>query len=156
MTTGATSNAKILPLEESLVMLDPATGSIKGLRGNRCSRCKRVYFPARQYCAKCCDPIREDVLIKSTGRLAGFSLVNRKPPFALITPPYIMGEVDTGQGMNIVAVIRGTPAEIRLGAPVELGFERIAVDGEGGQRLVYVFNVTREEGKTKERAAKGR
>lgn len=152
MSTGATSHPKALPLEEALVMLDPNTGSIQGLRANRCKRCKLVYFPVRQYCAKCCDPVSDDVLLKRTGKLAGFSMVNRKPPFALIETPYVMGEVDTGQGMNIVAVIRGAPEEIRVGASVELGFERIAVDSAGGERLVYIFNVTREEGKTKRKS----
>ena len=82
----------------------------------------------------------------------GFSTVHRKPPFALIEAPYVVGEVDVGQGVFVAAVIRGTPGEIRIGATVELAFERVTIDPEGNQRIVYVYVVkSGGQGKRKNR-----
>lgn len=132
-----------ISLEEALVAVDPDDSSREGLRGNRCPQCDLTFFPKRQYCAKCCLPVPGEVLLPHRGKLETYSALHRKPPYARIEAPYVLGQVDTG-AVRVISVIRGQPDELRVGMDVELVLENLGEDEEGNQLVTYAFKPTQE------------
>ena len=131
-------------LQESLLRVDsnPANDA---LRGNYCPACKLTFFPSRVNCAKCCALLTKEAILPSTGKVASFTTIHRKPPNSVIEAPYTVGEIDIGKGINVISIIRADPKEIKIGMKVELLFEKLREDSEGNDLVVYAYKPAKKQ-----------
>ena len=124
-------------LDERLIRVDPSDPEHEGLIGNHCPVCDLTFFPKREFCARCTRSLESEVLMGRKGKLVAFSKVHRAPPFAMIEAPYVLGEVDTGQGVKIVAVVKAPVEELSIGMDIDLVLEKFKEDDEGNDLIVY-------------------
>jgi uncharacterized protein len=93
------------------------------LIATRCRPCKQVYLPARLFCERCFDALTEQVEIKPTGRLIGYTLCqvdrDRRPlrrPLALA-----LVQLDGANTVLLHYLLDVTrPEQISIGARVEV------------------------------------
>lgn len=128
-----------IPLEEEVLRLAASPGERDRLIANKCSRCGLVFFPQRHLCAKCCQPDLTEVALSPIGRLRSFAVVHQKPRFAAIEPPYVVGEVETPEGVGVYSVIKGDAKEMKIGMGMELVTEKIREDEHGNEIVAYKF-----------------
>ena len=133
------ANKKAKALEPALIQLAEGEGSEDRLLGNVCSACSLVFFPARRYCAKCCEKLDEAKPLSRRGRLISFTRVNRKPKHAVVEPPYVVGEVRLPEGVTVISLVKSSSGELKLGAELELTMEKIGEDEEGDAVVGYSF-----------------
>jgi uncharacterized OB-fold protein len=114
--------AETAPLTGARPRLDRAAGR---LVGSRCTRCGTRSWPARAICSACgADGLGLEPL-PATGALLSYTTV--WVPRRGIAPPYVLGQVDLGDGATVFAHVRGLPeaATVPLAVRVVL-----AADGE--------------------------
>ena len=91
--------------------LEPSVFKVKSgdepptLLGSRCPKCQRVFFPAREWCAACLEPLCKSIELSREGTLVSFALVERKQDYSIVEPPYVLGEVLLPEGIDIYTTI---------------------------------------------------
>jgi uncharacterized OB-fold protein len=118
------------------------------LMGNRCTNCHALYLPPRPICVKCNSSDMEWAEMKSTGKLAAFTIIAIGPPFMIEEGfdrknPYCVGVVELDEGVKIDARIEGVdvknPENIKIGTPLSAKFLH---RGEGEKMKTFlVFEV---------------
>ncbi len=97
----------------------------KKIFGTKCSKCKKVIVPPRNFCGKCFKPITEWVEVKDTGTVQTFTVVHYaapaiqplKPPFA-----YAIIKLD-GADTGFVHMIADTDlSKLKAGTKVKAVF----------------------------------
>jgi len=75
------------------------------LVGSRCTDCSARSWPARAVCARCGGDNMATEELPSTGDLLSYTAVwVARGPFA---PPYVLGQVDFGDGATVFGHVRG-------------------------------------------------
>ncbi len=128
------------------------------LIGSICSKCHRVFFPQRVWCASCFEPTCEETELSREGKLISFSLIERASGYALVKPPYILGEVLLPEGPHVYTTIgmRSEPSpagidlrsaineknlsSLKMGQPVRLSPIVVKKDEEGREVVAYNFD----------------
>ena len=145
-------------VEPSIFRVDKGTEN-DVLIGSKCSKCNRVFFPRRTWCAACLEPTCEDIELSRDGTLLSFSLVERKQAYALIEAPYVLGEVLLPEGLHIYTTI-GAESKVssegvklystvgednldtlKMGQKVILKPVVVNKDEEGNDIIAYNFDV---------------
>lgn len=133
-------------MSDSRVSLEPSVFEVgrtkeeDRLIGSRCKECGRYFFPKRRWCASCAEPTAEDVVLSKEGILSSYSLMTRKPGYALIKTPYILGEVRIPEGILIYTFVKTeNPEGLRMGQKVELDSLEIKKDETGNGVYAYCF-----------------
>ena len=110
------------------------------LIGSRCRQCGRYFFPQRIRCGACTEPITELVELSKQGTLISYTLVTSRPRFALVQPPYILGEVLMPEGLRIYSLIDAKDVnELKMGQKAQLGTLEIKKDEGGNTVVAYCF-----------------
>lgn len=115
------------------------------LMGARCEGCATTYFPDRDHCANpACDAGRmASTLLPARGTLYSYTLQRYMPPppFRMDDwAPYLLGLVDLGEGVRVMAMLSGVDADtVRIGMPVHLVTETLFTDPETGPMATYKF-----------------
>ena len=144
------AEAKIQP-----VSLEPAAFEVGNsedecvLLGNRCPQCDLVFFPRRHFCTRCSGSGLEENRLSKKGRLLSFTTVHQKPKFAIVEPPYLMGEVDLPEKVVIYSLLtqlgqltKGLHEELKIGGEVELTAVKVREEEREGKRVAvfgYAF-----------------
>lgn len=128
------------PLRADLFAENVGDDRGSALRGGRCKRCDRRFFPRRADCPACPDGgamvdhvlDRRGVVYASTVARVGSSLGHR--------PPYAYGYVDIpADGVRVLAPLSGdAPESFRPGRKVELATMTMALRGKG-EVLAFCF-----------------
>ena len=78
------------------------------LLGCKCSKCKRVLFPARTFCSRCFIEINNFVELSTEGTLVNWAYTSYEFFGMPVTPPYISGQIRLdGVDGNIFHLIGG-------------------------------------------------
>ena len=105
-----------VPLEKALILLEEGDSPKQGLRANKCAKCALTFFPPRKYCAHCTEPVTEEVLLEPRGKVVSYTFIQRKAPLSIIEAPYVLAEIDVGEGINnVYSVLHASPEEVFLG-----------------------------------------
>jgi uncharacterized OB-fold protein len=99
------------------------------LVAQRCSGCGRFHHPPRPMCPVCHSLDYEIVELSGTGQVYSYAVLHhpRSPRF---TYPLVAALVDLDEGIRMVTNLVGIePADVRIGMPVRVAFERTADDG---------------------------
>lgn len=129
------------------------------LIGSRCKKCQRVFFPKRLWCASCLEPACEEIELGREGKLLSFSIIERASSYALVKPPYVLGEVLLDNGLHIyttIAIRSEADSQgniclksdinsqnidiLKVGQRVELAPVIVEKDAEGNDIFAYNFN----------------
>jgi uncharacterized OB-fold protein len=129
----------VLDVLEPTVLEISAEDGEPTLLGSRCRLCGRVFFPARVACAGCADETTTTVRLSQEGELQSFTEVHRKPKYARVDPPYVLGEVTLPDGLFVYSVlVSEAQHKWTIGEPVRL--TTTVVQLEDGQRVnAYAF-----------------
>ncbi|HWC78790.1 MAG TPA: OB-fold domain-containing protein [Pseudonocardiaceae bacterium] len=86
-----------------------------------CPRCRMVYFPAPEQCARCLAPLGEPVELPGTGEIHTFCVVNFPFPGQLYQPPYVVAHINLdGTGTTLMQrIMEIEPDQVALGLAVE-------------------------------------
>ena len=104
------------------------------LVGQRCSGCGRFNHPPRPMCPVCHSLDYEIVELSGTGQVYSYAVLHhpRSPKF---TYPVVAALVDLDEGIRMVTNLVGIePADVRIGMPVRVTFERTE---DGGRLPVF-------------------
>ena len=133
-------------MSKSRVSLEPSVlklGRMKDedvLIGSKCKECGRYFMPQRKWCGYCAEPTTEVVELSKEGILTSFSLMERKPDYALVETPYVFGEVTVPEGIVIYSVINAQDVNnLKMGQKVRLDPLEIKKDDEGNSVTAYAF-----------------
>jgi uncharacterized OB-fold protein len=91
----------------------------------RCTVCGTLRFPAREICTQCVSRDVEWVPVAGRGTVFSYNIVHQvyDPGFANLVP-YAVVVVELEEGVRLVSnLVDCTPADIRIGMPVEVVFE---------------------------------
>ncbi|KAA9156356.1 DNA-binding protein [Amycolatopsis acidicola] len=93
----------------------------KAFLARRCPRCRMVYFPAPEQCARCLAPLDEPFELPGTGEIDTFCVVNFPFPGQLYKPPYVVAHINLhGTGTRLMhRIMEIDPADVALGQEVE-------------------------------------
>ena len=97
------------------------------LRIQRCTACGTHRFPARAICSECLSLESEWVPVSGRGEIFSFNVMHQvyHPGFAGEVP-YAVVVVKLAEGAKMISNLVGVaPADIRIGMPVRVVFERI-------------------------------
>jgi uncharacterized OB-fold protein len=85
--------------------------------GSRCGRCALTYVPARTFCERCLDELKERVVVAGEGVVESFTLCHRDLEGRPLDPPVpvVLARLD---GASTVLMHRwlGDRARLRIGA----------------------------------------
>lgn len=127
------------------------------LLGSRCRQCRRVFFPGQEWCAACCVPSCEAIELSRQGTLKSYAVVHRKTAYSLVTPPYILAEIELPEGVLVYATLNLTStagadgykfhtsvsddalSQVSIGQPVTLKAVTVRKDESGEEIVAYNF-----------------
>lgn len=120
-------------------MVSPLTSESPRLRGGRCDRCGKIFFPRFDVCPGCMstEPMTE-VPLSRYGTLYCYSVVHvNRPGF---TAPYVVAYVDLLEGPRVFGHL---DSRADLGSEVEIYGGPIGHDGAGNQVISVRFRAAR-------------
>lgn len=113
------------------------------LVGSKCKECERYFFPSRIRCGECAEPTTEPINLSKKGNLTSFALITRKPKFAEIDAPYILGEVLLPEGIRIYSLINSKdPSGLVVNQEVTLDTLELKIDQDKNKVIAYAFSPT--------------
>ncbi|MFJ8586206.1 bifunctional MaoC family dehydratase N-terminal/OB-fold nucleic acid binding domain-containing protein [Streptomyces sp. NPDC093595] len=96
----------------------------------RCAGCGTLRFPWLPGCWSCGSDRWDAVEADGSGTVYSYVVVHH-PPFPAFDPPYAVGLIELAEGVRVVSNVTGVPyAEVRIGMPVRLEFQRVDDDLE--------------------------
>lgn len=105
------------------------------LVGGKCAACEAVIFPKQSICPRCTGRDITETRLSRKGRLHTYTEVYQKPPDYEGPVPYLIGRVLLPEGVFILAHLRTTKGDLKIGGNMELVVEPIYRD-EGGKDIV--------------------
>ncbi|MES2261767.1 MAG: OB-fold domain-containing protein [Pseudomonadota bacterium] len=125
-------------LQEGLIAQD-ASGR-ECLLASRCPGCELVFFPKRKYCGKCGSAGQRELLLRGSGTVHAFSVIDRKSQFSIIEPPYVQAEVAMPEGVHIFTVLdQCAPQAVVTGMAVSAYVGKVGQDKDGRDVMAYKF-----------------
>ena len=125
-----------VPLRPGLFEPD-AHGRLR-LVAARCETCRAHFFPRRRVCARCLGSQMSSVPLSTSGTLYTYTVVYQSTP--QFATPYVLAYADLPEGVRLLAQLVAAPGEVRIGMPVDLRVEPVAVSADGRPVLGYRFH----------------
>jgi benzoylsuccinyl-CoA thiolase BbsA subunit len=117
----------------------PKDGSDPFLKGYRCKKCNKLWFPMVKYCmdSKCWSDDLEPVRLSRTGKI--YTCVDIYIGAPGITTPYVWGYVDLPDGIRIPTMFDGDIKTFEIGDEVELVAKPIRKNSVGDDIISWKF-----------------
>lgn len=95
------------------------------LRIQRCAKCGALRHPPGPMCPRCHALERDHVTASGHGTVYSY-VVHHHPPIPGREPPFVVALIELDEGVRMVGNLVGCPpADVRIGMPVEVSFERV-------------------------------
>lgn len=126
--TGETVTGVVTPirLDYTYTPGEASSAFLRGMKegrllGRRCPRCTKVYLPPRGGCPMCGVEFGEEVLLKDTGTMVTFAVVNVNFANRAVDLPYVTAEVAfDGADTTTMVLLKGVaPEDARMGMRVK-------------------------------------
>jgi uncharacterized OB-fold protein len=95
------------------------------LRLRQCRRCQALFRFAHAWCPQCWSLELAFIVASGRGRVSHFSIVYQ-PPSAAFEVPYVLALIELEEGVRMMSNVQCDPAEVQIGLPVQVRFERRA------------------------------
>lgn len=143
--TDRPAGARQVPLKGAHLRLPSAPGEEPALEGSRCPQCGEHFYPPRHICLNCYYEGLERVPLSRRGTLWSFTIARMAPPGVLVTPPYVIAQVELPEKVIVQTVLTDVdPEQVSIGMPVELVVERATTDAEGNEVMTFKFRPAKE------------
>lgn len=112
-----------MPTEDSLAYWE---GTRNGeLRAQRCDDCQSLRWPPATHCPRCLSPRHTWAKLSGRGKVYSWIVVHKSQHPAFWGDPFNVAIVELEEGPRLhTNLIDIDPAEIRIGLPVEVAFEK--------------------------------
>jgi hypothetical protein len=95
------------------------------LRIQRCAECGALRHPPGPMCPHCHAVKRDHITASGRGTVYSY-VVHHHPPIPGREPPFVVALIELDEGVRMVGNLFGcAPADVRVGMPVEVTFERV-------------------------------
>lgn len=89
------------------------------LTGIRCSECREIALPPKEFCPACHKRAWEPVELSGAGTVASFTVIRIPPRGRAAEAPYAVAVVRLGEGVSLLGRVVDIPLEsLRVGLPV--------------------------------------
>lgn len=106
------------------------------LKGTKCGRCGRIFFPGRSFCPFCRRSgigLMEPYSVCRTGKVLTYSVIYDAPDCNSKQKPYAVAMVETDDGVKISAQLVDVEIDkIQIGMPVRAVLRKLDADGASG------------------------
>ena len=137
----AATRKKRLPIRRGRFIVPEDPNQEPYLIASRCGNCGKYFAPPRVICLNCGKMQMEQVPLKGKGTIYTFTIVHQQLPNALVQVPYAIVIVTMEEGCQLHGVVTEDLESVKIGAPVEVYFEKGMEDAEGNELLVDKFRV---------------
>ncbi len=135
-TTNATPSR--LPIREGLLSSPLASLADVRLMGSRCASCSETTLGSNRICPNCGGTEVRALPLSQRGVLWTYTVVHHRPPGDYKGPdpfvPFAMGLVELPEGLRVLAPIKGDPARVKIGMPLQ--FEAFVRPGSAAPEVV--------------------
>ncbi len=137
----APTERKQVPIKGARLRL----GDSPALLGSRCPGCGEHFYPPRFVCLNCFHEGLEEVALSTRAELYTFTIARAALPGTLMTPPYVIAQVQLPEGVSVATVLTDIdPEAVRIGMPLELIVEKASVDSDGNDVMTFKFRPAKE------------
>jgi uncharacterized OB-fold protein len=137
----APAERKQVPMKGTRLQL----GDSPALLGSRCPQCGEHFYPPRYVCLNCYHEGLEEVALSTRGELYSFTIARAALPGTLMTPPYVIAQVQLTDGVQVATVLTEIdPEAARIGMALELVVEKASVDSEGNDVMTFKFRPAKD------------
>ena len=99
----------------------------------KCTKCSKIFFPARLICDGCQGRTFETVRLPRTGKISTYSVIHVAPSQFKTQTPYAVGIIELDNQVKLTAQIVDCDHDnLEIGMPVKLEFRKIQEVGESG------------------------
>ncbi len=99
----------------------------------KCKKCGYIAFPPRLICPECGSREFDDYVLKNTGKILSFTIIEVGPTEFSDQVPYCVGIVELDDGVRITSQIVDSDFDkIKIGEKVKLVFRKVQADGKAG------------------------
>ncbi len=103
------------------------------LKGSKCKKCGKTFFPPREVCTECGSTEMEEYYPPHGGKLISWSVVRNPPREFSEFSPYIVGLVELDDGTRVIAQIVDVKlSDLKEGMRVRATVRRTYEDGDRG------------------------
>jgi len=103
------------------------------LVGNKCKKCKKIYFPPRNICPDCFGTEFEDFDVKNEGKIVTYTILHVAQEGFESQVPYPIAIIELVEGPRITAqIVDCKPEDVEIGKNVKAVFRRVAEDASTG------------------------
>ena len=133
--------SKKVPVEKELFTIPSSPQEKPSLLASQCENCGEIIFPRQPSCPNCAKTKLKAVNLSQKGKIVKSTIVRHRPQLYEGPIPYAVGEVKLPEGVNVPSIIRGWEIDEPppYGLEVELDLEKLEVDEEGNEVMMYVF-----------------
>ncbi|MFC1919264.1 Zn-ribbon domain-containing OB-fold protein [Chloroflexota bacterium] len=130
-----------VPLEKELFTIPSSPQERPSLLASQCENCGEIIFPRQPNCPNCTKTKLKVINLSRKGKVEKSTIVRHRPQLYEGPIPYIVGEVRLPEGVNIPSIIKGwdMAEPPPYGLEVELDLDKIEVDEEGNEVMMYSF-----------------
>jgi uncharacterized OB-fold protein len=137
-TNGLKDNQKVF--REGLIQFPTGGDAPPHLLASRCSKCGKVYFPSKQFCAECMNEQMEEIGLSNRATLYTSTVVHIGVKG--FETPYILGWVDLLEQVRLVTQIEFDPqraSELHAGQKLELVIGKLRSLPDGTEIVGYKY-----------------
>jgi uncharacterized OB-fold protein len=99
----------------------------------KCSKCGYIAFPPRLVCPECSNRSFENYVLKDTGKILTYTIIEVGPTEFADQVPYCIGIVELDDGVKLTTQIVDSDLDkIKPGERVRLEFRKVQQDGKAG------------------------
>jgi 3-oxo-4,17-pregnadiene-20-carboxyl-CoA hydratase alpha subunit len=89
------------------------------LTGIRCTQCRELSIPPKEFCGSCGKRAWESVLLAGDGTISSYTVIRVAPRGHAGETPYAVAVVRLTEGVSLLGRVTGLPLEsLRVGLPV--------------------------------------
>lgn len=103
------------------------------LEANRCTKCRKTFFPPRLVCPDCKSQKFEKTRLAEAGKVLTYTIIHVPPQGFGDQAPYAVGIVELDDGVKLTAQIVDCDFEdIQIGQRVKIEFRKVFTGSESG------------------------
>lgn len=134
---------RFIPLEPTIMEIPENNIGAAYIVGSKCKKCGEYYYPRRSVCLVCGNRDLEKTRLRGKGEIWSFTRIDQAMPKTLIQEvPYFMVVVELEEKVLVKGILKNAQkTELKLGAPVEVVFEKVSEDKEGNDLIAFKFRL---------------
>ncbi len=132
------TEAQVLPLVEGVLVVAAEDGRPR-LQVSSCQACGATFFPPQARCNACSETNMRSGEASAEGELYTWTVVRELGRLREGFVPYVMGQVDLGDGLRVTGIVKCDPGELAIGMKLRVCLIPHGRDDQGRELVGYGF-----------------